>query len=117
LANYAALSNRIVLNVGGQRFETSKSNLLRFPNSYFTGLLSETAKWKPDNDGSYFIDRSPEGFPAVLEYLRGNDDFLEAVSKKVKPLVLSHLDYFALPIRMSSPQRMSGIQIWFFWRR
>ncbi len=64
----AALST-VVLNVGGMRFETSKSTLLSHTDTFFTAMLCSD-RWKPRNDGSYFIDRSPKHFGRILDYLR-----------------------------------------------
>lgn len=46
----AKAKNKIVLDVGGKRFATSKSTLLTFTNSYFWAMLS-SGKWLPDDDG------------------------------------------------------------------
>jgi hypothetical protein len=92
----AGVNNRVVLNVGGKRFEVSKEALLSVPDSYFTGLLGD-AKWKPDKDGSYFIDRDPTGFKYVLKYLREKELYLDDVSKEVVNNVISHFDYFLIP--------------------
>ncbi|PRP86672.1 K+ channel tetramerization domain-containing protein [Planoprotostelium fungivorum] len=55
------------LNVGGQRFETSKMTLMG--NPFFKAML-ESGIWQPENDGSYFLDRNPQYFAVILEYLR-----------------------------------------------
>lgn len=48
--NAAKAKNKIKLEVGGQLFATSKSTLLRIPNTYFHAMLSN-GKWQPDEDG------------------------------------------------------------------
>lgn len=88
---------KIVLDVGGTRFATSKSSLLRFPGTYFTGLLG-SGKWKPEDDGSYFIDRNPKGFDYVLDYLRSGElDVANVENKDVLEKIKGHLDYFLIP--------------------
>jgi len=62
------LSQRIILNIGGTRFEISKKVLFSIEGSMFSAITTGT--WKADSDGSYFIDRSPHLFPVILDYLR-----------------------------------------------
>ncbi|KAG2220986.1 hypothetical protein INT45_004605, partial [Circinella minor] len=60
--------NEIVkLNVGGQLFVTSKTTLTRDPNSLLANLFHTQ---RPDEDGSYFLDRDSTYFRLVLNYLR-----------------------------------------------
>lgn len=61
--------SRIVLDVGGERFTTSKSTLLRAEDSFFTAMLA-SGFWQPCEDGTYFIDRNPKYFGRILDYLR-----------------------------------------------
>ena len=71
----APASHEIVrLNVGGTRFYTTRQTLLAssHPN-FFHGLLSGRMSTAMDETGAYFIDRDPEPFPAVLNYLRTNN--------------------------------------------
>jgi hypothetical protein len=39
------VKSRVILNVGGSRFETTKEVLLRQPDTYFSAMLS-TEKWQ-----------------------------------------------------------------------
>ena len=55
---------KIVLNVGGRRFETRKQ-LLEESDSFFSGLLK--CEWSEE----VFIDRDPTHFRYVLNWLRG----------------------------------------------
>eukprot|EP01006_Ploeotia_vitrea_P010135 TRINITY_DN260_c0_g1_i1.p1 TRINITY_DN260_c0_g1~~TRINITY_DN260_c0_g1_i1.p1 ORF type:complete len:333 (-),score=24.61 TRINITY_DN260_c0_g1_i1:175-1146(-) len=59
----------IRLNVGGQPFRTTKATLLSVPESFFWCLL-HSDNWNPDDNGEYFIDRSPTVFPIILQFLR-----------------------------------------------
>lgn len=70
--DYHTRQDRIVLNVGGRRFETFRNTLIA-ESAYFAACLSET--WKGTDsfdpvDGSYFIDLDPDVFQHVLNYLR-----------------------------------------------
>jgi hypothetical protein len=51
------------LNVGGQRFSTSKRTLLSIQeDTFFTSLLSGRISSNVDETGAYFIDRDPTLF-------------------------------------------------------
>ncbi len=60
------------LNVGGQRFSTSKNTLLSLQGeeTFFTSLLSGRIASNMDESGAYFIDRDPTLFRLILNYLR-----------------------------------------------
>jgi len=49
--NLVAAANKVVLNIGGKRFATPKTN-------------------SPASDGSYSIDHNPKQFDILLDYLR-----------------------------------------------
>ena len=60
------------LNVGGQRFSTSKRTLLSLQGeeTFFTSLLSGRIASNVDENGAYFIDRDPTLFRQILNYMR-----------------------------------------------
>ncbi|KAI1727139.1 BTB/POZ domain-containing protein [Ditylenchus destructor] len=60
----------IHLNVGGQRFSTSRSTLSWVPDTFFTSLLSGRITSVEDGNGAIFIDRDPDLFRRILNYLR-----------------------------------------------
>eukprot|EP01006_Ploeotia_vitrea_P054371 TRINITY_DN67879_c0_g2_i18.p1 TRINITY_DN67879_c0_g2~~TRINITY_DN67879_c0_g2_i18.p1 ORF type:complete len:306 (-),score=35.13 TRINITY_DN67879_c0_g2_i18:25-942(-) len=62
-------NNRIQLNIGGQRFTTTRETLLSENDTFFHSLAS-SEHWKPDQHGEYFIDRDPSQFGHILAYLR-----------------------------------------------
>eukprot|EP01006_Ploeotia_vitrea_P054376 TRINITY_DN67879_c0_g2_i6.p1 TRINITY_DN67879_c0_g2~~TRINITY_DN67879_c0_g2_i6.p1 ORF type:complete len:300 (-),score=37.23 TRINITY_DN67879_c0_g2_i6:86-985(-) len=62
-------NNRIQLNIGGQRFTTTRETLLSENDTFFHSLAS-SEHWKPDQHGEYFIDRDPSQFHHILAYLR-----------------------------------------------
>ena len=73
-------SSIVELNVGGTHFDTTRSTLLaRGASPYFTRLLAETEQGEytitgafRDRKGRIFIDRQPQLFSQILEYLRFN---------------------------------------------
>ncbi|KAJ3285006.1 BTB/POZ domain-containing protein kctd6 [Borealophlyctis nickersoniae] len=67
------MSNRdetVSFNVGGRLFTTSKTTLNMHPDSMLTRMVNF-----PKNDGqsTFFIDRDPDLFAVVLNYLRTNE--------------------------------------------
>lgn len=63
-------SDEVRINVGGSVFSSSRRTLLSVTDSFFSVLLSGRHGVRLDDSGAYFIDRSPEVFAAVLNYLR-----------------------------------------------
>ncbi|EFO87964.1 hypothetical protein CRE_05736 [Caenorhabditis remanei] len=58
------------LNVGGRIFATSCNTLSWIPDSFFTSLLSGRMNSVRDVSGAIFIDRDPDVFRVILNYLR-----------------------------------------------
>ncbi|ORX51543.1 hypothetical protein DM01DRAFT_1375278 [Hesseltinella vesiculosa] len=61
---------KIKLNVGGQKFETSLSTLQRDPQCTLATMFNGHHEVVHEEDGSYFIDRDGTYFRLVLNYLR-----------------------------------------------
>ena len=57
---------RVVLNVGGTRFESSRSTLER-ASSYFRSLLT---RWDDNGDEELFLDCDANAFEILLSYMR-----------------------------------------------
>ncbi|XP_029025092.1 BTB/POZ domain-containing protein KCTD9b [Betta splendens] len=63
----------LTLNVGGRCFTTTRSTLVRKePESMLAHMFREKDVWgnKQDSQGAYLIDRSPDYFEPILNYLR-----------------------------------------------
>ncbi|XP_053124602.1 SH3KBP1-binding protein 1 isoform X2 [Hemicordylus capensis] len=60
----------VQLNVGGRRFSTSRQTLTWVPDSFFSSLLSGRISTLKDERGAIFIDRDPEVFASILNFLR-----------------------------------------------
>jgi hypothetical protein len=65
-----AQEGRVVLNIGGYRFETSVQTLRRVPHTFFDAYFSGRYAQDVCNDGSIFVDRDGEHFAHILEYMR-----------------------------------------------
>ncbi|XP_039217782.1 SH3KBP1-binding protein 1 isoform X3 [Crotalus tigris] len=60
----------VELNVGGRRFCTSRQTLAWVPDSFFSSLLSGRISSLRDETGAIFIDRDPDLFAPILNFLR-----------------------------------------------
>ena len=72
-----AQKQRIYLNVGGTKFETSVPTLQSNPSSLLAKMVLPTSPLKPysvDNVYVYFLDRDPKLFLFILNYLRHGTD-------------------------------------------
>ena len=67
-----SLNSLVTLNVGGTKFETTRQTLLNDPNSMLAKMFDPVSPLQPGVkvDGAYFIDRDPNYFRIVLNYLR-----------------------------------------------
>jgi len=98
LTSFSAPARIVKLNVGGFKFHTTVATLTKYPDTFFTALLSEKMPTARDEEGAYFIDRDGQFFAPVLIWLRTNeislppgttrDDLLrEAIFFSIQPLV------------------------------
>ena len=72
-----AQEGRVYLQVGGQRFETSKLTLAAVPDTVLASMIELNCPFRPNSSGNaYFIDRDGAHFRFILNYLRngGNLD-------------------------------------------
>lgn len=64
-------SERVRLNVGGVRFETTLTTIRRIPpDTMLAAMFSGHHTVNTDADGFVFIDRSPTHFEAILNFMR-----------------------------------------------
>jgi hypothetical protein len=90
------------LNVGGQVFATSRETLLQHGSPYFERILeagdtgSVVVKGTQlDSNGRLFIDRSPDLFRRILEYMRGSLHF-EDLTETEKRVLRDEASYYQL---------------------
>ncbi|XP_046371327.1 BTB/POZ domain-containing protein KCTD3-like [Haliotis cracherodii] len=69
----------IHLNVGGSRFSTSRQTLTWIPDSFFTSMLSGRISTLKDETDAIFIDRDPQLFTVILNFLRTKEVHLKNV--------------------------------------
>ncbi len=60
----------VTVNVGGKRFSTTRSTLGKDPNSMLAKMFGSDWESQKDESGAYLIDRTPEYFAPILNFLR-----------------------------------------------
>ena len=66
---YSGNSDRVVIDVGGRHFVTSKSTLIS-NSSYFSAIFSTEWSNDAESESCYFIDQDPDAFVVLLEFMR-----------------------------------------------
>ncbi|CAG8601235.1 15580_t:CDS:2 [Acaulospora morrowiae] len=99
---------RIILNVGGFRYETLCSTLRAYPQTLLGTMFHErnNALLHPTNGNEYFFDRNGRAFHYILEYYRTgeivwpNDEPTQlcACTQVTKKELFKELDYFQIPL-------------------
>ncbi|CAF1351935.1 unnamed protein product [Rotaria sp. Silwood1] len=84
---------RIILNVGGTRFETSKSTLKKLPATRLSKLTEQLSYYDPILN-EYFFDRHPGVFSQILNYYRTGK--LHYPTNVCGPLFEDELSYWGL---------------------
>eukprot|EP01006_Ploeotia_vitrea_P008886 TRINITY_DN21092_c0_g1_i1.p1 TRINITY_DN21092_c0_g1~~TRINITY_DN21092_c0_g1_i1.p1 ORF type:complete len:364 (+),score=1.78 TRINITY_DN21092_c0_g1_i1:3-1094(+) len=110
---------KVVLNVGGTVFQTTQDTLLSESETFFWAML-HSGQWNPDQNGQYFIDRSPDTFPYVLEYLRSHNRVpTQGVSQEIVELLERDMDFYQInsyflpqtPVQWGTPQADQSVQV------
>ena len=83
---------RVVLDVGGTRFVSSRSTLER-ASTYFRALLT---RWDDDGDEPLFIDCDADAFQILLSYMRIGALTLPQHDEALCIRVLLHAEYLGL---------------------
>ncbi|KDO31916.1 hypothetical protein SPRG_03132 [Saprolegnia parasitica CBS 223.65] len=99
--NARAAADLITLNVGGQRFQTAKANLLRDPDAYFSVMLSTAPTHE---DGSYFVDVNPTHFDRIMAHVRtGEPIALDGLCAYDAHQLRQTIAYLGLETALASP--------------
>jgi hypothetical protein len=65
--------SKILLDVGGHKFTTSRLTLTSIPDTYLASLFSGRFELTSDPEGAYFIDRDGRHFHHILNFLRDSE--------------------------------------------
>lgn len=91
------LPRKVVLNVGGKTFACSLADLTRIPNTFFSAMFSGRWALQADEDGSFFINRSPRVFCYIMEYLRGEELAFHLLTENERAALARDADFYMLP--------------------
>lgn len=88
-------SEIIDLNVGGKKFSTYRSTLMKYKNSVFGAMFSGRHEIQKDKEGNYFIDRDPKKFGIILDFFRN-----QIINEKIweKHSIIEELSYYGIEI-------------------
>lgn len=91
--NAKKASEKVVLDVGGQTFATCKETMTAIEGSYFDVMVTRWAS----SDGHYFIDRSPDHFERILDYLRTKIFYIDDLTPHEQAKLEEDFEYFHIP--------------------
>ncbi|XP_055295912.1 potassium voltage-gated channel protein Shaw-like [Sitodiplosis mosellana] len=100
LSNTMDGENRIILNVGGVRYETYKATLKKIPATRLSRLTEALANYDPILN-EYFFDRHPIVFAQILNYYRTGK--LHYPTDVCGPLFEEELDFWGLDSNQVEP--------------
>merc|ERR1712137_889718 len=101
----------VTLNVGGTLFTASRDVLLRYEDCYFHALLGCSC-CKPDQNGTYFINRDPTYFNRIMGSLRsGKPVDHDGLSLSQIDELRVELDYYQLPPRARWDTKRCGEEL------
>ncbi|KAK3085458.1 hypothetical protein FSP39_003706 [Pinctada imbricata] len=91
---YDEQKERVVLNVGGRRYETSIPTLKREADSLLAKMTKPISPLQPyvtDGLPTYFLDRDPSIFSFLLDYLRNGPKVVKLWFHTQDPTVRSRI--------------------------
>jgi len=87
----------VTINVGGHTFTTFRSSLLRFSNSILARMIKGQIPLRKDKDGNLFLDRDPNIFKYILEFLRSSKLVLnDETMGTILPQLMMEAEYFMI---------------------
>lgn len=100
------------MNVGGVRYETCLSTILKYSDTLLGRMFSERNRSMllQDDSGEYFIDRNGRAFEPILEFYRTGEILIPPhLSAEI---VQREVDYFQLPAQvLTLPFVLTGDQL------
>ncbi|RCN33390.1 K+ channel tetramerization domain protein [Ancylostoma caninum] len=86
-------SERVKINVGGGKFETSLTTLTRLNGTMLSIMVAD--RWR--GQGELFVDRDPTYFPLVLNYLREGENFIPPSDLDARESLRREAEFYNLP--------------------
>jgi len=83
------------INVGGRKFQTTLETFQLFPDSNLCQWFTNPENCLPlDDEGNYFLDRDPNYFALILDYLR-----CPSITPSIDKRLQFELDYYKISIK------------------
>jgi len=104
-------SGRVVLNVGGKRFETLVDTLQKYPDTMLGAMFSPRGMTMavPDESGEFFFDRDPKLFDIVLNFYRHGKIIVPA--NRSYEMVKEELDFFGIEEQSIGVDPSIGVEL------
>mmetsp|Transcript_7370 Transcript_7370/g.10862 ORF Transcript_7370/g.10862 Transcript_7370/m.10862 type:complete len:382 (-) Transcript_7370:1328-2473(-) len=97
----------IVLNVGGERFETTLKTLRQKKETMFDTMFSGYFQISKTDEGEVFIDRDPKHFRKILNYLSDGTLLYNSEDKLEMTELMLEMEYYNIPIPFSNGNLVS----------
>ncbi|CAG8640775.1 6140_t:CDS:2, partial [Acaulospora morrowiae] len=96
---------RIVLNIGGVKYETYRSTLTAYPETLLGTMFHERNNdlLRPVNNNEYFFDRDSQIFRYIIQYYRTGKITFPDNSLITRQELLDEMDFFQIPLPPSQP--------------
>ncbi|KAG9307855.1 hypothetical protein G9A89_023420 [Geosiphon pyriformis] len=114
---------RIVLNIGGIKYETFRSTLTAYPDTLLGTMFSKrnNGLLHPENGNEYFFDRNGRAFHHILEFYRTgqllwpSDSETSAITLVTQQELAAELEFFQIPINLkygvTLPRQMTAQEL------
>eukprot|EP01127_Copromyxa_protea_P008856 TRINITY_DN2044_c0_g1_i1.p1 TRINITY_DN2044_c0_g1~~TRINITY_DN2044_c0_g1_i1.p1 ORF type:complete len:491 (+),score=61.58 TRINITY_DN2044_c0_g1_i1:1758-3230(+) len=108
------VDEKVCLCVGGKYMATSKQTLTSGQGGMLGAMFSGRHKLALNRDGCIFLDRDPEAFRYVLDFLRTNKPHLPSpeTQPELYAAVLDEFDYFCVSLPQTEPETLRSSFQW-----
>jgi hypothetical protein len=103
LAGVQHFEQRVKLNIGSMRFETSLTTLCRFPDTMIGCMFSGRHALPKGEDGYFFIDRDGTHFRHILNFLRSPESYKPGLKGAEEVELLGECKYYGIDQLMFPP--------------
>ncbi|CAG8610918.1 10487_t:CDS:2 [Acaulospora colombiana] len=103
MADKKIQDERIILNIGGVKYETYRSTLTAYPETLLGTMFHERNNLllRPMNNNEFFFDRDPQVFRYIIQYYRTGKLVFPNDSAISRQELLNEMDFFQIPLTSS----------------
>jgi len=99
----------IILNVGDTLFSTTLATLRSKNGTFFAKMFLNESTATCSPDGTFFIDRNPETFEYILEYIRTGDMVVDNEDRDLRSQLLEDAEFYELSDEVKDYVRFSSL--------